>query len=106
MKDINAILDSLRFVKDQTLFLKKQELLENEIEHLFLNIRNSENLESTGVYFRILDHVQTEIAKLLFKEELEISAGLKKFVRDFDRIDDFDLRTQLFKKIKWEKYSL
>jgi hypothetical protein len=106
MKDLNELFDTLRLINNQNQFSTQKRFIENEIEKILLSIRDADRLESANIFFEFLNRIQTELAKLLFKKEIDMPNGLKRFVRDFDRVDDFDMRIFLFKKIKWENYSI
>ncbi|HEV7646132.1 MAG TPA: hypothetical protein VGO50_19505 [Pyrinomonadaceae bacterium] len=83
-------------------------LVEAEIEITkTLNfLRNSELEMDLENSFQKLADYQFILAKLLFADELRISEGLKKFVHDFDRVDDDELKAYLLAKIKSGEYDL
>lgn len=86
--------------------LKNEELLIKEINQIFSDIKNVQSLEAAKECFELLEKVQIELAKLLFKENIQFSTSLRKFVKDFDRLDDVEMRMYLFKNIKEDNYSV
>ena len=80
--------------------------LKEQIESLLHQIQKSDNVEQASTCFEKLNQIQIEVAKLLFKDEIKLPKSFKKFVKDFDRADDIDMRSYLFKKIKNRNYSL
>lgn len=82
------------------------ETIVEEIDSLFLLIKRTENLSKASKYFEQLDKIQTQLAKLLFKENVDLTNDLKKFVKDFDRTDDFEMRKHLYLRLKTGDYSL
>jgi hypothetical protein len=100
MKKFDYILSKLKEEKDEGLKSKLLAQLEHEISQVYLSIKNASDLESAKEHFELLEHVQTEIARMFFREELDIPDSLKRFVRDFDRADDLNMQKYLFAQIK------
>lgn len=84
--------------------MRELELTENKIKSLFSSIESANSFEECGEFFSELEKIQTELAVLVFKEQVEVSTKLRKFVRDFDRLDDIDLRQNMFTKIQKREY--
>jgi len=80
--------------------------LEKVVRTLLAKIKDSNNIQQAEIYFDILQNIQDALAKLSFKYDVKLSASLNKFVSDFDRLDDHELRDYLFNKIKHNLYSL
>lgn len=77
-----------------------------EIDSLFTLISQTKNLSEASKYFEQLDEIQTQLAKLLFKKRIDLTNSLRKFVKDFDRIDDYEMRKYLYLRLKKDDYSL
>ncbi|MBN9382123.1 MAG: hypothetical protein J0H74_15245 [Chitinophagaceae bacterium] len=80
----------------------KKEILQmtEEAELLLQQIKHTQNMQSAESYFEKLGQIQLVLARMSFKEDVELSAGLNRFVRDFDRIDDIAARQYMYTKIK------
>ncbi len=80
--------------------------IETEIVDLLFNkIKSCKTLEDPSQYFDLLEKIYSPIAMLFFKEHIEISDKLRRFIRDFDRIDDPWLRKQLYETIQNCSYN-
>lgn len=84
----------------------KLDFLQQTINSLFLKIKSCENLEAANYYFDLLMQINDLIAKLINIHEIKVSDQLRKFYKDFARIDDKEWRKYLFYKIKNNEYSL
>ncbi|MBY0110232.1 MAG: hypothetical protein K2X90_03920 [Candidatus Babeliaceae bacterium] len=90
----------------KNLIVPNLRLIEEEINLLLsFKIRNCNNLQEAKKYFDILQKIQEVLAMLFFKEKIEISNKLQKFIRDFERLDDGWLRENLFNEIKQGSYN-
>ena len=76
------------------------ELIENEIDSLFLRISESETINEAEPLFKKLEDIQFELARLVFKDKIKITSYLRRFVYDFDRLDDIDVKTNLYNNLK------
>lgn len=76
------------------------DVVEQEIKLMFLEIKNINKIEDAELIFNKLEDVQYILAKLVFKNEVEVTPFLRQFVYDFDRIDDRETKIALFNKIK------
>lgn len=47
-----------------------------------------------------MENLQFELAKAAFKDNVKMTPFLDNFIREFDRIDDFGLRKNLYMKIR------
>jgi hypothetical protein len=74
--------------------------IEKEIDNVFRKIKETILLSDANSYFDLLDKTQLLLAKMSFKDGVVLSPNLKKFVYDFDRIDDFDQKTYLYSVLK------
>ena len=106
MTDIDSTLKAIESAPNQDGLSDNLVILEAEIRNILLAIRSCEEVEGANAYFQTLDKVQTVLARLVFKKGLKVTHNLREFVRDFDRIDDMDLRRYLFSKIKNGEYFL
>lgn len=82
------------------------DFLQQEVIKLLEKIKICNGIKDTQHYFDGLQKIQGVLALLLFKYSIPMSAQLKKFVRDCDRLDDVDLRHWLFTKLQQGCYSL
>ncbi len=74
--------------------------IEDEIKLLFKNIAVTNNIKEADNFFSVLNDIQFILAKAVFKNKIEVSLFLRKFIHDFDRLDDIDLKLFLYEKIK------
>jgi hypothetical protein len=79
--------------------------LESIVMSLFNSIGVCETLQEARTLFSIINDIQFVVAKLVFKEGVEVSDRLRKFVRDFDRLDDLEIMTSFFNQIKKGEYK-
>lgn len=98
---------------DHYLKCNNTEKLENnlsfiqEILTLMLNqIKNTNNFEEATLTFDVLGDIQFVLAQAVFKRKIVVTPQLNKFITDFDRIDDLDMKNFLYSKIKLNEYSL
>ncbi|MFA6066666.1 MAG: hypothetical protein WC707_05800 [Candidatus Babeliaceae bacterium] len=75
-------------------------LLSQEIDNLFLKIKNCNNKKDADIYFDQLQKIQDNLAELLFVYDAKLSSDLVKFISDCDRLDDPWLREYLFNFVK------
>ncbi|MBF0525443.1 MAG: hypothetical protein HQK56_10150 [Deltaproteobacteria bacterium] len=106
MTDIDSALKAIESAPNRDGLSDSLIALEREIRSILLAITFCEEAEDANDYFQTLDQVQTVLARLVFKKGLRVTHNLTEFVRDFDRIDDADLRRHLFSKIKDGEYFL
>jgi hypothetical protein len=91
-------IDRYRFEESQWKnFLNR---VEHNIQQIFLYIELKNNLEETKDGFELLDKYQTILARIAFKDKLETTPFLREFIRDFDRLDDPQLRLAIFLRFK------
>ena len=102
MKNIYSILNEIEIEIEQNRdsVLQKVPLIDKAIFLLLLHIKKSASIEEANKYFDLLEKFQFIIAKFFFKERIELPENLCNFVKDFDRIDDLDVRKILLKKYK------
>jgi hypothetical protein len=81
-------------------------LLIHEIQHIFEDIKQCDNLEEAKDCIAELDIIQSIFAILWYKYEIKLPDNLEIFTKDFDRIDDINQQNFLFNQIKEDKYSL
>lgn len=88
------------------IIMSNLDIIEHEIDELFFScIKNCHSIGEATVYFDVLQKIQEILAMLYFKETIEISDKLKKFIYDCDRLDDNWLRDALFQKVKEGAYN-
>ena len=75
-------------------------LIEYEIDSFLLDIRASDTFANSSKHFDFLQKIQEEISALYFKDKIQCTDKMRKFLTEFDRIDDADLRLYYYKKIK------
>ncbi len=90
----------IKLIEDNLSHKKGQEFIEEEIRLLFLAISNTNKIEDAELIFNNLEDIQIVLAKSIFKDRIIVTPFLKDFVYDFDRIDDFETRLNLFEKLK------
>jgi hypothetical protein len=76
------------------------EIIEEQIKILFRAIAKTESIEESEIIFRNIEEIQFILAKAAFKEGKILSPFLRKFVHDFDRIDDQRVKSFQYKQIK------
>lgn len=103
MKTLATLLPEIEY-GDKSQLTEHLFLLSEKINKIFLKIQSCENYKSAEDYFALLGQIQSILAKLVFKDEIEISDRLFQFVRDFDRIDDEFTQEYLFNEIKNGQY--
>ncbi|SEK63758.1 hypothetical protein [Parapedobacter koreensis] len=81
---------------------KGVEFVEQEIKLLFSAIAGTNKIDDAELLFKNLEDIQFVLAKSIFKNGIKVTSFLKKFVYDFDRIDDNDTKKNLYNKIKSE----
>jgi len=91
---------------DINLIVEYLPIIEKEIKKTLLQIAECNYFENTKLYFNFLENKQSLLAKLAFKEKIGLSKALKKFVHDFERLDDPELRKYLYTKIHNKNYFL
>lgn len=79
--------------------------IEAEIQRLFHQIRLRASIEEANLLFGTLSEIQFVLSKLVFKEGKRVTSTLRKFVRDFERIDVDSIRADLFTRIKTGEYN-
>lgn len=72
----------------------------------FEHIKNTNTLEEAELSFKVLEDIQFILAKVVYKKEVTLPANLSKFISDFDRVDDEDMRAYLYSKIKSNDYFI
>lgn len=103
---LTKILSDLKLERDKSLIQLESASLVDEIELVFEKMRSLMSLKDAEVFFELLSQVQLELATLLFKERMDFPDNIRKFVSDFDRVDDVRQRQYLFDKIRARSYSL
>jgi hypothetical protein len=76
------------------------EFIEQEIKLLFSTIASTNKIDDAELLFKNLEDVQFVLAKSIFKNGTEVTPFLRKFVYDFDRIDDKETKENLYSRIK------
>ena len=83
---------------------KKVQVMEEEIRNLFFMINKTNSLEESKKYFEVLDKLQGKLSKIVFDENIDISNNLRKFIYDFERLDDEKVLERLYKGIFNNEY--
>ncbi len=84
----------------------KLPIIEEEVKKLLSQIKDCENIQKAHDYFDLLQRTVEALEGLAYKEKIDLSDSLWKFIKDFDRIDDKESRNYLFKEIKTGNYYL
>ena len=100
MEKLEHILKLLDENKDNEFIVSILSSIENEIQNILNKVRKCNSLADSEIYFNLLDKVQFILAKKAFKEKIELPPNLRKFVYDFDRLDDVASKNYLFSTIK------
>ncbi len=77
-----------------------------ELVYLFFEQIKVSDVDETNLIFKVLEDIQSVLAKAVFKNKVNVTPELRKFVYDFDRIDDDDMKNYLYSKIKSNDYTL
>jgi len=81
-------------LEDILLFIQK------ELEILLNKIKATNSIGEVMILFDTLEKIQFILAKAVFNDNLVVPPNIKKFIYDFDRIDDEEIRYYLYSKIK------
>ena|ERR1700760_1770413 len=79
---------------------KGLEFIEQQIQLLFYVIAQTKSIDNAELVFKNLEDIQFVLAKATFKNDINLSPFLNKFVDDFDRIDDIEVKNFQYKQIK------
>lgn len=90
------------FSKDisQELFDSYSTFFEDSINKVTNLVGLTESLEEAKDYFDLLEKWQFLLAKIAYKYNIKTPPSLRKFIKDFDRLDDLDQKKRLFSIIK------
>jgi len=83
---------------------KNLQFIQEVLNLLFSYISKTDDLDEAALAFKLLENIQFVLARASFKEGVVITSLLKKFVSDFDRIDDEEMKAYLYLKIKSGEY--
>ncbi len=103
MKEIMELVSGIKLQEKQ--LDAKLRFLEDEIRKLINSIKSYSSVEEATEIFTILGDYQESLSVLVFKIGYTVSENLRTFVKDFDRVDDLDLRSYIFSKIKTNEYK-
>jgi hypothetical protein len=76
------------------------EFIEQEIKLLFSAVASTNKIDDAELLFKKLEYIQFVLAKSIFKNGTEVTPFLRKFVYDFDRIDDTETKENLYNRMK------
>lgn len=74
--------------------------IEEKIKNSFLNIQSSKNYIEIENEFNFLEKLQCYLSRKYFVDKIEINQYIRQFIRFFERLDDYENRQYLFRKIK------
>ena len=80
-------------------------LIQGHVQELMARIKAASELDDCAVHFQTLEKLQRIVARMAFKEKIEINERLYRFVHDFDRIDDRSTRNLLYMRIRDGEFS-
>lgn len=106
MNKLKNILDDLQ---DHTKLIDRKKnlhLLTEEIRNIFTQIQNCITFKESLPFFDSLEEIELILAQLVFRDEIAVTESIWQFTKDFDRIDDEDLRNYMFREIKQGNYKL
>lgn len=81
-------------LKDNISFIQKK------IFELLNQIKATNSINEAIPLFKDLERIQYILAKAVFKDNLIVTPAIKKFISDFDRVDDEEMKIFLYLKIK------
>ncbi len=102
MSFLNVLLNDIKNLANS--INQKLYLLGIEIENNFLQIKECQSINETEPYFNCLQKIQHVLAELIFKEDVKVPDYLWIFVKEFDRLDDQDLRKYMYDAIREGRY--
>lgn len=85
---------------------KNLHLLTQEIRNIFTQIQSCKSFKESQAFFDSLEEIELARAPLVFGDEIEVTESMRRFTKDFDRVDDMDLRRYMFTEIKNNRYKL
>lgn len=80
--------------------------VEADIKRLLRQLSKFDSILDADPLFQCLNKIQYELAKLVFKQHIEVTKFLRKFVRDFDNLEPPYIREYLLKQAKKETYFI
>lgn len=92
--------DFINLLKSKLAISGGMEFIEKEIRLLFNSLKQTNSITEADLIFRNLEDIQFVLAQAVFKDGVNVSDFLRKFIYDFDRIDDTDVKKYQYNKIK------
>ena len=103
MNAVNSLAENLNNLKDTgIIFARNLSIISRIILDLFNKIKPCKKIEEANQYFDQLDAIQSTLATLVHKEDIEIPSRLWKFMSDFDNFKE--AKHTYFPMIKEGKY--
>jgi len=90
----------------EELIISKLPRLLYHINNLLIKIKDCKDIKEAESYFYLLQYIQSNVAKIIFIDQISICDSLWKFFKDFDQIDDPMMMNFFFNQIKNNQYSL
>ena len=100
MKSLENVLSVCQEKNDNEFTVNNLLEIEGGIQNTLNKIKACNSLDEAEVHFNLLDKAQFFLAKMSFKEKVPLSVNLRKFVYDFDRLDDLEQKEYLYSTIK------
>ena len=91
--DVQKMASDFRFIQEVINFILRQ-------------IKKTNTMNDAAIAFSLLEEIQFVLAKAVFKDKIIVTVPLDKFITDFDRIDDEEVRAFFYLKIKSDEYML
>jgi hypothetical protein len=106
MRRIKLLLQIIKKNPIESKVVQKFPLILKAVNAILNKIKDYEDFKAAKGHFDELQETQDVLAEMLFKHNIQMSPGLRKFIRDCDRLDDEEIREYLFREIKNDRYSL
>ena len=92
--------------QDKKRLISNLSFIQSSLFLLFDQIKVTNSYDEAVLIFKVLEDIQFVLAKAVFKDGIVVTPKLRKFISDFDRIDDEGMRNYLYLKIKSNEYVL
>ncbi len=101
---LEEIKAELKDVENLTINLSRSlRQLNQQIKYIISQIKDCETLNAANYYFHLLENIQSTLAIIIFKEEIGIPDKLRKFVSNFDNLEQD--KEYYYKQIRDDQYQ-
>jgi hypothetical protein len=106
-KKLIILLEKVETEYDKPKLLNDIPAIIGELKTIFTCIKQTKDFGDAQPYFEFLMNVVCiPLERMWFVHNLNVGEEVKKFINDFDRIDDLQTRKELYKEIKDGTYTL